>query len=515
YIGTVTFADGCVFSDTVVVDSDPTLPTVSGGPDMTLNCEVGSVILTAQVVTGNGPFMFEWTDTGGNVLSMRDTLQVSVPGSYFVQIFDQGGNCWSGKDAVEVTDVSNTPSAVISAAPGNVLSCLISSVILTHPDELNVSYTWLVQGIPYSSDSLEIFESGTVGLVALDTITLCSNRDSMAVTQFVAYPQISVEPYPELSCVTGSVVLDASASIVSNAGVFIWTNTDGDTLADAMMYQADTAGTYYLDLTDPENGCTSRDTFAVQDISHYPSVVASADLLLPCDRTVDTLSIEVLEPMTNYTVSWMSDGGNILAGGTTEEVVIDGAGIYIAVITDITSGCVTLDTAVVTAITNRPRIILAEAFETSCLANDDGMIILDGVEGGTPPYEVAVDGVPVVSSLEGLSPGIYEIAVVDAQGCTLDSTLEIHVGDEVGVTVEAMIRIKKGEAAELIGIVNIPQDEIAAVQWTPGTALSCDTCLVTSASPEESGLYTITVTDIYGCTASANVTLHVIEELLV
>jgi hypothetical protein len=50
YIATVSFPDGCVSKDTVIVTADPTLPNVWGGPDMALDCEVDQVVLQSQVL---------------------------------------------------------------------------------------------------------------------------------------------------------------------------------------------------------------------------------------------------------------------------------------------------------------------------------------------------------------------------------------------------------------------------------------------------------------------------------
>lgn len=512
YIVTVSFPDGCAFSDTVQVTADPSLPAVWAGPNQTLNCDIREVTLMGQIIIGSGASQFEWTDAGGMVIGNSASVIVSQPGQYFVRIYDPNVDCWSGQDAVEVSDISNDPSAVIFATPDNLLSCVIQSVILSTPGEPDVLYTWIAGGIPYMDPMLQIFEGGTVMLIALDTITRCESIGEITITELSDYPSIQIaDPLP-ITCARTSVLLDASGSIPTVGANYLWTSLAGDTLGFASTLSVSAGGMYILVMTDPVNGCTSSDTVRVTDLSEYPQIVPAQDVLLPCDTESVSLGVTVTSPTTDIQIMWTASGGQIVGGSSGSQVNVLGAGTYIAQITHQPSQCIVYDTIRVFAITDRPHGINAESSPASCAGVSDGMIVLSGVQGGTPPYVFYVNGIQTTQSvLSGLSPGTYLIQIEDAAGCTFDTTVSVEQGDEVVVDLETHINIRIGESIILMAGVNIPEEEISSVMWSPSTYLSCDTCLTTTARPTEDIAYTLHIEDIFGCIGEATVLIRVVD----
>jgi gliding motility-associated-like protein len=516
YIVTVAFPDGCVFRDTVQVTADPTLPAVWAGPNRELNCEDLEATLEAQVLIGGPGVMYEWTDQSGTIIGTSASVTVFAPGLYFVRIYDPSVDCWSGQDATQVIDISNMPSAVIYASPGNLISCIIQSIILDSGHEPNVVYTWIANGIQYTEDNLIVAEIGTVYLIALDTITRCSAIDSIEIVTLVDYPVVVISPPMPLTCAATSVTLDASGSLPDTGGLFIWTNAAGDTIGMAPSVAVQTAGVYTLELTDPANGCVATGTVMVMDITEIPQITPAPDITLPCESEASALQVIVTSPATGLAYSWSAIGGQITGSANTPQVTTQGPGQYIVLVTHTPSQCTASDTITVTAITERPTGILVDAGQTSCAGVSDGTISLNQVQGGTPPYTFYVNGVQASSPLlTNLPAGNYLIQVEDANGCNYETTVSIATGDEVVVDLEAQVVIKKGENIVLMAGVNIPDHEISTVLWTPSQYLSCDTCLTTQASPLQDIVYTLTVTDIYGCTGTATVRIRVSDAVQV
>ena len=510
YVATAVFDDGCAFTDTVLVTADTELPTVSAGPDAQLNCEVREAELVAQILTGTGPFDYEWTDNGGNVLSTNNSYTATDPGTYFVSVYDQGVNCQSGEDAVQVTDISNEPSTEIYANPGSTLSCVIESIILTTDNEEHVVYSWQTAMGQFDTASIEVTMSDVITLTAFDTISRCSTEVVYEIEEYEEYPVIITEPYPDLNCYNSSVTIDASGSIASNDAMFLWTNPAGDTISQTSTLLTDIAGTYILQLLDGENGCVSYDTFDIEDNTHYLDLSVSEDVTLPCDMNIEVLEVTVLNPQGAVTVEWSTGNGSIIGATDQNQVTVDGPGQYIASVTDITSGCVSMEDVLVSATEDMPSLVLAETYETSCPEVNDGALLITEVVGGTPPYAIEVNGTAMQDSiLEDLAPGSYLILVTDFQGCAYDTTVIIEEGVNFNIDLETQATIKPGEEFVLEASVNIPDDEIGTVSWTPSTGLSCDSCLVTTASPNDNQTYVVTVTDIFGCQASATISIRV------
>lgn len=58
--------------------------------------------------------------------------------------------------------------------------------------------------------------------------------------------------------------------------------------------------------------------------------------------------------------------------------------------------------------------------------NSSGKIIIDSIEGGTPPYQVSIDGIPIGSSSD-ISVGGYQLLLVDANNC--EKAIPLTIGD--------------------------------------------------------------------------------------
>jgi gliding motility-associated-like protein len=252
----------------------------------------------------------------------------------------------------------------------------------------------------------------------------------------------------------------------------------------------------------------------VVDISYALEVADAADVVLPCEITGGSLGVSLVTPSTGVTYQWQSIGGQINGNTTGTQIDFTGPGLYIVAATN-AAMCTDSDTIVVTAAVG-PTGLAVESSDASCESVADGTVVLGMITGGTPPYAIFVNGIETPQlQLENLAAGNYLIQVEDAFGCMLDTTILIEAGEEVSVDLEAAVNIKQGQSAELEAVVNIPLNEIESVVWSPSSDLSCDTCLITMASPPVTSTYTVTVTDIFGCIGTAQVLIRVADGTLI
>jgi gliding motility-associated-like protein len=120
------------------------------------------------------------------------------------------------------------------------------------------------------------------------------------------------------------------------------------------------------------------------------------------------------------------------------------------------------------------------------------------------------DGVPgVQSQFSGLDPGTYTVSVQGGNGCSATLTTEVNEPQLLNITVTPEASIDLGYTYQINAEVNIAASDIASVLWTPATGLSCDTCLVTDATPFTSTRYFLVVTAESGCTAETSVVIKV------
>lgn len=181
------------------------------------------------------------------------------------------------------------------------------------------------------------------------------------------------------------------------------------------------------------------------------------------------------------------------------------AGNYFLTVTD-ANGCITLAS---TALTEPPVLVFSASFSNpGCEGYDTGLIALEAVEGGTPPYQFSLSGAPFTDSLvfEGLTAGQYTIAVLDANGCLDDTTATLVAAVIPAVEAGEDFSLSLGETQVLHPNIDlVPQ----AIEWSPAVWLSCNTCLEPVAGPYETTVYTLTVTSADGCVRSDSLTIFV------
>jgi len=150
-------------------------------------------------------------------------------------------------------------------------------------------------------------------------------------------------------------------------------------------------------------------------------------------------------------------------------------------------------------------------------ANCDGLNgSVDVVMGtGVAPYQYDVSGPSPQSSgsspIQSLDAGTYILTVTDSVGCSVSQSFVVDQPAQFSfdATPEA-VTLLYGESYDL---------EVTPVSgqvlWTPSTFLSCDTCEVTTTTPEYS-LYYIVSGEENGCLAYDTVQVEVIQpDLLV
>lgn len=131
--------------------------------------------------------------------------------------------------------------------------------------------------------------------------------------------------------------------------------------------------------------------------------------------------------------------------------------------------------------------------------------------GGNGNYDY--DWTPNISSdnqADSVNIGDYQVIVSDQEGCS--DTLSINVPED-HFYIEAYpnnTTINQGDDKNIYLTVD-PNRVIDEIVWSPSKGLSCTDCKNPIASPDSSTVYTVTVTDSLGCTASDTVRINVIQ----
>jgi gliding motility-associated-like protein len=139
----------------------------------------------------------------------------------------------------------------------------------------------------------------------------------------------------------------------------------------------------------------------------------------------------------------------------------------------------------------------------SCGAADGTASV--SASGGTGPYTYLWSNNGTTDTISGLTTGVYNVTITDANGCTSSAT--VNVGSTGSATANAsasVTTIVSGSTTTLNG-----SGSGTIFTWSPGGSLTCTTCQNPIASPTVTTTYTLTVTDSLGCTASDTITIIV------
>ncbi len=236
-------------------------PTVSVTPTSgELNCNVESVLLTASVTGGVGPFTYQWYKDGSKITgATSSTYLATSAGTYYVRVGD-GPYCDVRSNDSVVTSV---PDPQVSVTPtGGELNCKVSSVLLTASvtgGEGPFGYQWYKDGSAIAGATSSTYSATSAGVykvVVTDANGCTDDSDEVTVTS-VPDPQVSVTPTSgELNCKVESVLLTASVTGGEGPFAYQWYK-DGSAIAGATSstYSATSAGTYKVVVTDA-NGCS-------------------------------------------------------------------------------------------------------------------------------------------------------------------------------------------------------------------------------------------------------------------
>lgn len=505
YVLTVTYPDQCKAIDSTVVQLDPSVPSANAGPDRVLTCKMDSVLLDGSLSSSGPNQIYIWTDVNNNTVGSAKSIYVKKPGTYFLQVIDLAKNCTSPVAQVVVTENKAYPKAPIYADPAELLNCVIDNVLLFTDSQTNVIFLWTQGPISQPGTQIIINQPGLVRLTATDTVNGCVTISELVIEDQTEYPIVNVGTPGTLNCKDTEVTIDASKSQDGASILYQWFDASLTPIPNGnkKTLVVTQVGTYYLVVRDTVNGCENSDTIQIIGDYDFPTAEAGEDELLPCDVFTTGLSGTYTNAGAAPAFTWSSVDGKVLSGGNAIGAQVEGSAWYFFQVLNTENGCASTDSVFVKGNADEPNPEI-DIDAITCKGYRDGSIFVHDIVNGQPPYAVTLNGQTSSTGLFApLGPGTYQLKVVDVNNCTFDTTITLLEGIELLVTLSAKsILILEGDSAIVEAIVNIPPSEIGEVIWTPGTFLSCDSCLITKVIPLNTQQYQVTVTDKSGCSAT-------------
>ncbi|HRJ37736.1 MAG TPA: hypothetical protein PK798_03040, partial [Flavobacteriales bacterium] len=291
---------------------------------------------------------------------------------------------------------------------------------------------------------------------------------------------------------------DGSLTVTAGGGTINYTYSWSPSGGTGATASGLAAGTYTVTVTD-NNGCTATASETVTQPTPLTSVMGTPTMVNCNGANNGSVSVTANGGTPLYTYVWSPAPG---AGQGTASASNMAAGNYTVTITD-NNGCTTASSVTITEPTALTAAISASTMVACNGANTGAATVTPG--GGTAPYNYnwspapgSGQGTPSVSNLTANN---YTVTVTDGNGCIATDNIAITEPTALALgssVVNATCGGSNGTATVSIagGVPNY------SVEWN---TTPVQTTLTATGIP--AGVYTATVTDNNGCTAtvSANV----------
>ncbi|MFT5167160.1 MAG: gliding motility-associated-like protein [Saprospiraceae bacterium] len=508
--------NGCTAVSTVEITPDISIPIADAGTGGTLTCVIDDILLDGGASSSGAGIVYEWFNSAGALVGNNLTLSVSLPGTYTLIVTDVLNDCISQDNVVVLQNIA-TPAAFIAQI--GALNCINQSLVLDGSGSApfgDLSFEWsaspgnILSG--GNTPNPEIDESGTYTLLVTNQVNGCTQEETITIVEDNQEPTVIINSPLQLTCLLTEVQLNAGSSSTNGNFEYTWTSNpaggisaNGNTLNPSV----NQPGVFSLNILNLNNGCENNgQVTVVQDID---SPMAIADVADELDCVTDEVTLDGSGSSTGSSFSYQWTGNGILSGGNTLQPVVNVSGNYLLTVTNQDNGCTETTTVFLDENTNMPTGMDIIMSPPPCFG-DPGIIEIVEVQGGEEPYLYSVNNGQSFydfSLFNSLSPGNYDIVVQDAVGCEYGESVFIPETPELTVEIAPELLIILGESGDLQAVPSIPTFLIDSISWSPADGLSCTNCLNPTASPFDLTVYTVTIFNQSGCSASAQILLRV------
>lgn len=462
YFVEVTDSSGCSGSDTVALTVFPNPFVLLDSAD----CLNSAFVLDA----GSGFTSYLWNDNSTN-----QTLAVSTSGTYSVTVTD-ANNCSASDD----TDISFS-SATTALDLGNDVSGCEGFTATFDAGAGFVTYVWQDGSTAQTffadtTGTFTVFVTDSIGCFAADTVSL------------TVFPNPTVSIADTVVCDTINILLDAGSGFAS----YLW---DDNSINQTRAVFA--SGNYSVTVADA-NTCTATDAAQITFASSSTVINAEPDTSVCAGATVQ------LSVTGGTTYAWSPNSSLANPNSSNPTATPTSTTTYYVSAVD-TFGCAKTDSVIISVL----PLLTAQAFADSILCFGESVQLT--ASGGTEFIWFPAAGLscadcadPVVSPQQTTT---YNVAVSQSGYCNDDTvSVTVNVLPPLNAGLDSVITIAQGAQITFTpngGFVNY---DWQAENW------ECAGCPTPTVSPNETTMYTLTVTDSSGCTSTQQVLLRVMND---
>ena len=426
---------GCVANDdvTVVVNPLPIFSVINSSDPS--GCATSDGTITLGVLDPNESYTVSHTGGAGVGMNSDGAGNIIISGlgagNYTDFIVDFNGCDSEVNTVIELIE----PNGPVVIAGLDITICSGDEITLTagNPDGAAISWdNGVNDGVPFTPPV------GTTVYTVTGNLLNCIGTDQITII---------ADPLPTIDAGTDFVICEGEETTLTA------NNPDGASISwdnginDGVPFTPPSGGETYT-VTADLNGCINTD-FVVVSVSPNPTFTLSSIDPSGCNLLDGSITISGLIPGEEYNISHSGGVSVSMIADAGGEVIISGLGSGSYTDFDVElDNCSTLDASTIVLVDPNPPTVGAGLDQSICIG-DEVTLVADNPDGATISWDNGVnDGVAFTPPLGTTT---YTVTATDALGCESNDQVQIIVNDLPLVDAGADIEICEGVEITLSG----------------------------------------------------------------
>lgn len=504
--------NGCLGQDSVTIfeDKEPPDPTVYFSGSDTITC--ANPIVYARCLTFDCFYFWQATQDTNFLINNANYTR---PGTYVLHIQSMGNLC-EARDTFTVFE--NKEKLEIQTDPAPEIGCgtdsiQISARLLASNPRFSALWTSSSGDILSGADNLNAWvgSPGTYHLQITNLQNGCISADSVVVNGDGDLPKIQFPDQDTINCTRRTVQINTSGSSSGAEFSYQWQSANGRILSGAGSPNpiVDTAGIYYLTLTNLNNDCQVVDSIVIGENFSLPTGLPQNAGIITCEDSIQQLSV-LFQNNSGLIYNWYTPDGQFSHPPADENAEILKGGVYFLEVIQASNGCRDTFSFSVQEDKNYPNVEILPPDTITCAImtvrldgsqSDAGQNFEylwtnnSGLSRQAPVFDVAAGGwfyFSVKNRINGCTSTDSILVITD----TIAPLLNIQTPDTLTCNVSQ------------IALQSFVNPGTTSVQWMTQSGNFNGRNDTTSVLVNSPGLYSLTATDPRnGCTETALVTV--------
>tara|TARA_Y100000589_G_scaffold272202_1_gene265221 strand:- start:690 stop:3509 length:2820 start_codon:yes stop_codon:yes gene_type:complete len=459
------------YLDSIYIDFLPSPEPKLSPNGSVLVCNSSTITISASgALNTSYQWYFDNSPIGGATSSNYLPTQI---GAYQVEATDTASGCVGFSDTTTLFT-----AATITTSSGSFNSCNDSILLFTDNGSSN-NYQWKLNGSDILGETNPTYNATSSGNYSV-TVTngpcaYTSNTTDVTINSAPSTPTIT--PSSSTNICEGDSVVLVSSSLSGN----IWST--GDTTNSLTVAQS---GDYSVEVT--SGICTSTSLKTTVSVNLLPTV--NVNNVSRCSDGPPAIFIATTNAISP-SYYWSENGS-----GTADTTSGLSPGNYVVTVTDANS-CSATDTGVLT-INLLPSLSVNDA---SICSGDPAASFTATTNASSPTYFWNENGSGTAAVTSGSLAGNYTVTVTDTNSCSASATGVLTVEALPTVNVNSVTKCSNGPPA----IFKATTNAISPTYVWGGNATGTSSIVTGFAA----GIYSVTITDINGCSNQGSGTLTV------